>query len=712
MKAEQYTLQELKSEKLKYDADTSNPVFAGGSFDITFLDTSQSGLEITTRGIAFRTGEGFTLNDEQKDMLRRATQGEMKFRGVSAVREAREAWNHARGTEDEAAARAHFMETRATYMNKGSKIGSRAIAFAPGSSNTLEVSVQKVPFPIYNTFSRPTNSPEILEWSAASGAAMIVRTADDRLVIQHRAVETRDLRAGTKSRGNASYTDIPGASVAGMVDASLTFSEDWTPGGVDAISTESIHGAILKEAGEELGIDSSDLDQLRIVGIAEDNIKPHTEYLLLADTKLTSEQLHETSRTSNRNKNLGDADFEEKFMSIECSPSAIATMLTEVKCPLPPTHSAALVAAGYALVLEQSSREAADTWREELQTAVQANARDIDERVSTYYQAFPEAANHIPERYWGKKVIPVRNLEGYDPAYSPDEQGLPTLERELVRTGLLPETRTPISEVQIYDVDGVLSDPVAKQAPEAIIKHLAAQLDRGAQVTLNTGRSTEWVEARIIIPLRGLIEDPSHLHNVLVVGEKGGAWTTYNEADNYTARHGASDAITVPSAVEEQVVALVAEKYSDIMYQSEQKDTMISIEMIDGGDIDTFRARQAELVADIQAILEAAGESEKYRIDPTTIATDIESPYVGKDLGARRLVQFLRSNDINADAATFTAFGDSPSDLAMADELVRNGLHAEMVYVGKESDTVPDHGRYPIRRVGGFTAGTLSYFNK
>lgn len=705
------TTQILESYKNpEQDSEYPAPVFAGGSFDITFLDTSTSGLEITTRDIAPRTSEGFVLTNEQKDMLRRATQGEMKFRGVGAVRAAREAWKQARGTDEEPAARDHFFEVRESYLNKGSKIGSRAIALAPDNDNTLEVSVQKVPFPVYNTFARPENGPEILEWSAASGAAMIVRTADDRLVIQHRAVEMRDLRTGTKSRGNASYTDIPGASVAGMVDASLAFDSNWIPGGVDPISTESIHDAILKEAGEELGIDSSDLEQLRIVGIAEDNIKPHTEYLLLADTKLTSEQLHETSRTSNRNKNLGDADFEEKFMSIECSPSAITTMLTEVKCPLPPTHSAALVSAGYALVLEQQGREAADTWKERLQTAVQANARDIDDRVTAYYESFPEAATQVPERFWGKKVVPTRNLKGYDPAYSPDEQGLPALESELVRTGLLSETRTPISEGQIYDVDGVLSDPITKQAPEAVIQHLAEQLDRGVQVTLNTGRSTQWVEERIITPLRTLIKDPSHLHNALVIGEKGGTWTTYNQADDFTARHGASDAITVPSDVEEQVVALVAEKYSDIMYQSERKDTMISIEMIDGGDIDTFRARQAELVTDMRAILEAAGEDNKYRIDPTTIATDIESPYVGKDLGARRLVQFLRSNDINADEASFTAFGDSPSDLAMADELVRHGLHAKMVYVGKESDAIHDRGRYPIQRVGGFTTGTLSYF--
>jgi hypothetical protein len=411
--------------------------FDAGAFTIPIFAPSVEGLELSTREVIGRT-EAVTqplhLDSEQAGRLKTAVQGEMRFRGVDAVTAARDNWHAAErngaAAEEIEKLRTSFLEERAAYQNRGQKIGLRAIRQA---GNRIQVDAQLVPFPIYNLLATPDNTTEILNLSAATGVAAIVRTADSRLIIQHRAVE-KIHPDGSKTRGNASYADIPGASVAGMLDASLT-QPDRKPGTPDPIDTQTIKDALLKEAGEELGLAPKDLADLRIVGLAHDNVKPHDELLLLADARLTSEELIEVSRNSSRNKNLGDADFDEKFISIEASPAAIATLLTEVRCPLPPTHAAALVAAGYALTLEKDGSRAADAWKQAVESKTLHNYQLMNEMVAAYYKHRPDALSQTPQRFLGKPV-PPRDPVAYAPAYTPQEQGLPAFDEEMLRTGL------------------------------------------------------------------------------------------------------------------------------------------------------------------------------------------------------------------------------------------------------------------------------------
>ena len=289
---------------------------------------------------------------------------------------------------------------------------------------------------------------------------MIVRSSDGRLIIQHRAIEHQNLSKEKPTRGNAAYADIPGASSAGMLDATIE-SLDRDKGIPDPVDTEFVRNAILKETGEELGLGLENFERTVITGITHDKIKLHDELLWFAQSKLTAEQIRESSRTSNRNKNLGNADFEEKFVDVDGSPETIEKLLTEVKSPFPPTHSAALVAAGFSLVLKEQGVDAAKTWKAKVEGGVKENYRQMDEMVAEYYNKHPEALAQVPERFWGKNV-PVRNLRGYSPAYAPEDQGLPGFEDEMTRTGLIPETRRSVETAYMFDIDGVLTDPAEK----------------------------------------------------------------------------------------------------------------------------------------------------------------------------------------------------------------------------------------------------------
>jgi hypothetical protein len=602
-----------------------------------------------------------------------------------------------------------FEEIRKTYRQKGKKVGIRNISV---DGNTITADIKLVSFPVYNEFSGPTDPEAILDLSSLAGTAMIIRTKDNRLLIQHRAVTKQRLTEDKLSRGNATYPDVPGTSSGGLVDASMN-SQDRKAGTPDREDTQFLD-AILKETEEEVGLAPGDLDKVRMIALAQDKIKIHDVPLFFADSKWNADKIHTLAEESSRSKKLGPADFEEKFIDIEAFPDAIKKLLTEVQCPLPGDHAAAFVAAGYVMVLEKEGKPAADRWKTELEEDVKQNYAAINERVRNFYNKYPEALTQVPERFWGKKA-PIRRLNSYDPQYTPEEQGLPNFEDAMVEAGLIPEIRRPIPEVLMFDVDGPLSDPVEKRIIyDELVTSLSDRLAANEPVFLNTGRSTEWIMERVTPRIREQLQDISSLRNLVIIGEKGGTWVTFNEQGE--AHHGKSAAISIPEAVNEAAKKLVTEKYSDCMFFDATKQTMMSIEMHEGYDLQMFKDRQRELVEDLNALLAETGIDNTYKVDATTIATDVESPYAGKALGADRSLQWLR--DSNIKTGQFVAFGDSISDLEMADELQRKGLPVQFVYVGdpekleeaKAARKIKDENI--IINVGGFSQGTLDYLQR
>jgi hypothetical protein len=213
---------------------------------------------------------------------------------------------------------------------------------------------------------------------------------------------------------------------------------------------------------------------------------------------------------------------------------------------------------------------------------------------------------------------------------------------------------------------------------------------------------------RVVATIIERASNPAILRNLIVVGEKGGTWTTFTEAGEPV--HCAVETISVPDALKDGVRTLIDDKYSDVMFFDESKETMLSVEMVDGYDLAAFTERQKQFVKDVEALLKETGADKTYRIDPTTIATDVESPYVGKALGSDRFLEFLKSRGIKV--KNFKTFGDSASDAAMADELARRGQDVEFVYVGNRPESVHLRADYPMHEVAGFSDGTLAFLQR
>lgn len=682
------------------------PEFDGGSFIIEYLSTSPNGFEVVTDKSGRRRDQitpttriPIPLDRDQRGQLKRAMVGQMRFAHGDKAHEALLKLRSA-SDQDRKQTALDYEEKRKIYLERNAgRVGLRNIR---QQNNTLIVDIKPVDFPTYKEFSKPGSSDELLELAAISSTSMALITKDRKLIIQRRSPK------------NSLYGDVPGASVAGFLDgrpyySSPTESAADKRGTLRPIDTDFVKDNIIREANEELGLDQKDFSNLRIVGLTHENVQIHDEFILLATTSVTVEEMKEKAQNASRSRKLSDQEFEEKFVDISATPETISTLLTQVKCPIPPTHIAVFVAAGYSLVLQEKGLEETNKWKDQMQERVRKNYQEIDQIVAKYYQDHPEELNNIPQ---GK---PSRNPRGYEPAYLPSQQGLPDFTSELIRLGLTdsddiiktPEIMKTVDHMLIMDVDGVITNPQEKRITEPeILDQIAKRLEKGEPVALNTGRSVEWMKNRILNPLAQIVKDKKMLINFLAVAEKGGAWAEFDEEGNIIESK--DDSISVPDNLKEEIRNIVNIQYSDTMFFDESKLTMISTEMKDGHPLEDYREKQRTLVSQLKTLLANKGLEDNLKIDPTTIAIDIENKHVGKHFAVKRIIEWLKNKGISP--KRYIAFGDTfKSDIPMAEEIHSQGLLVEFVYVGKENIQTSDYP-FPINQpIAHFGNGTLEY---
>jgi hydroxymethylpyrimidine pyrophosphatase-like HAD family hydrolase len=365
-----------------------------------------------------------------------------------------------------------------------------------------------------------------------------------------------------------------------------------------------------------------------------------------------------------------------------------------MECPLAPTHAANFLAAGYHMVVEEMGAEGAADWLRSMKQKIVEHQQAINDRVNHYYATTPSSRIKVPERYWGKSHIPERNPEAYSPAYTPEEQGLPSLKSELIRIGLAESDEDPTISGYLFDVDGPISDPEHREVKEEeIIDAIISKLLSGNPVGLNSGRPLDWIDTTVIQPIKEKILadgiDPDVLKKLVVIAEKGGTWMSFDQDGNSLDQK--SPELEVPEELEAALERIVGEH--DNLITLAKKSTMTSFEMIPGSNKTNFEAKRAYISEQVSKALKDLGLEEQFAIDQTAIAIDIENPNVGKDLGAIRYLRFLEERGLNPHK--IYTYGDSASDLDMAEELEARGRHVEFIYVG-EGDPPEPHGDFKV----------------
>ena len=255
----------------------------------------------------------------------------------------------------------------------------------------------------------------------------------------------------------------------------------------------------------------------------------------------------------------------------------------------------------------------------------------------------------------------------------------------------------------LLDVDGPVADPGTRTVAPALLEDLRRLLVAGMPVVLNTGRSVDFVSSRVLGPLVAAgLPDDARLHAVC---EKGAVWTTAGAAEVHV-----DPELAVPEVCRAVLLELLDAGYDDAMFLDAGKRTMATVEARTDVPAARYAERQRAFDADLAARLSAAGLGVQlrdqhlpdsagrtpWRIDPSVIATDVESVRAGKALGADRALGLLRADGPLPRA--WHSVGDSRSDYAMADRLHSLGADVTHVDVGP----LPPLDRpYPVRTVPG-----------
>lgn len=272
------------------------------------------------------------------------------------------------------------------------------------------------------------------------------------------------------------------------------------------------------------------------------------------------------------------------------------------------------------------------------------------------------------------------------------------------------EREKTVSNAWLFDVDGVVTHPEQKRVTEPkIITEMAVRLQKGEPVALVTGRSVDFMREKVINLLRVELRDPSLLQNFLAVGEKGGVMLSFDQSGNEIEQ--IDESITVPPSMQDEARTLVEQKYSKAVFFDKTKRTMISIEMHDGFNLDEFKKIQPQLDQDLENLVARYNQQASLKIDSTTIATDIQNNHVGKDFAAGHVLEWLRERGIKP--ARYIAFGDSLSDLEMAQRIHEDGLPVEFIFVGNKAALSGVSRAFPIKTTQSvYNAGTSEYLNQ
>ncbi|WP_374946208.1 hypothetical protein [Agreia sp.] len=259
----------------------------------------------------------------------------------------------------------------------------------------------------------------------------------------------------------------------------------------------------------------------------------------------------------------------------------------------------------------------------------------------------------------------------------------------------------------LLDVDGPIASPVTRSITvPSIGRDLAALANAGLPVIFNTGRSDAFIAGEVVEPL--LAAGLQQHARVFAICEKGATW--FEITPQGAGEVSIDDSLTPPDGFADDVRALVAEHYADLVFYDETKRATVTFEQRLDVSRQSFLARQLEIDESTIALLNARGYGARrgdvdypdasgavqYRADPSIISTDFESLSVGKDFGAERAFALLAGT--GEMPLEWRTMGDSRGDYAMATWLHEQGETVAHVDV-RPADGIPATA-YPVLTAG------------
>lgn len=259
--------------------------------------------------------------------------------------------------------------------------------------------------------------------------------------------------------------------------------------------------------------------------------------------------------------------------------------------------------------------------------------------------------------------------------------------------------------IYVFDLDGVITNPGNSQVDTVAVEYIYKQLRDGFLVAINTGRSYQWVQTQLIALLEKMGAADT-FERLIIVCEKGGECIEWHKGA-FTPQPSRFALVPEAQTITRTVFNENKSAFST-MFWDDTKQSMATIEKEPTADLGTFKTEQTLLTAKLTDALEGYD----VKIDPTTIATDVESPLAGKHAGAELIYEWV-GRHMTANQAAFVSFGDSKSDYEMARYFAQQGADSTFVFVGAKTDVFNEEsGVHLLRTDAEYAAGTREYFEQ
>lgn len=255
-----------------------------------------------------------------------------------------------------------------------------------------------------------------------------------------------------------------------------------------------------------------------------------------------------------------------------------------------------------------------------------------------------------------------------------------------------PETLRPVAHAWLFDVDGVITNPETRKPDSEVVSEIRKKLASGQPVAIITGRSFEWLDDTLLRDFEAETEDKSTLDNLFVSTEFGGMHMDYTGGKRNEPRE---EDQRIPEDVAIEAKKEI-EKNRNTVFLDTSKRTTLTAEMNHRTIVDDFKPVGRDLFATFQKILSEKNASD-FVAHLDTIAVNIRHKNANKSYATAQALKWVRVKGMKPES--YYVFGDSPSDIEMGEELERENLPFEFVYVGKKK---PDQKvNFPITFTGG-----------
>ncbi len=368
-------------------------------------------------GFTFKTDQAlargpYNLDAATKEEIRKKMAGQMAFTQGTLAKAALDEYRKNPTPEN----KEKYEAFRVNYLERSTpNIGLRNLRI---TGDTITVDTRPIEFPVNGVLASLERSDQDNEMGVISSTSGNVIFAPDKF-------GKKELGVMKRSKKNGNWRDVGGAMIAGYFDGKLntkTSKESPNQGRrtLESVDNKAILGNAHKELHEETGIEEKDIKKSVISGfVSESRTRPHHEILTDVELKLTVEQAKEKSR---QHKVDNEEEFEEDWLTIECSPEAIYTLLTKVMNPFPSSHIAAFAATGRRLVAEKSGEKAAAEYMRKLELGINQHNARINETVRKYLRDNPQVMTQPTASQMEKIQTQVADFVKKNPAASEEEK--------------------------------------------------------------------------------------------------------------------------------------------------------------------------------------------------------------------------------------------------------------------------------------------------